>query len=142
MSDALPTKLTLTSKAIAEAEVEAGPRVDTAGEAVPPGQIMADLVAGGLAQRGWKVEYRWTTYSAHAFDAQRADTRYDVEVTLVDADSGAWTIVAKPRTGFFKRVFSSKVDANEHALLRHDIDAALAADARIASGGWAVDPNA
>lgn len=139
MADRLPTKLTLTSLAILEAEDEAGARVNESGEAVPPGQVLADLVANGLTSAGWKVEYRWTTYTSHAFDAQRAENRYDVEVALVERESARWTVTAKPRVGLLKRVFAAKLDPAEHELLRIDIDRALGADSRVTSSGWTVD---
>lgn len=139
-----PNKLTVYSKAIAELEEEAGPRLDPNGEPQPSGLLMADLVANGVSARGWSVENRWATYTAHAFDVQKSGGgRYDVEITLTDTASGTFVVTAKPRSGFFRKVFASKVDPNELALLRHDIDAAIAADNRAeAGGGWVVDAKA
>lgn len=138
MADQLPTQLTLTSKALVEAEEEAGPELDDRGEAKPPGRILAAVLADGIALRGWKTEYRWSTFTSHAFDAERAGHRYDVEVSLSDGPTGAWLVTAKPRVGFFKRVFANSVDAKEHGLLRLDLDAVLAADGRVQPGAWVV----
>lgn len=108
------------------------------GESNPQGEVLADLIARGLQRRGWTVDYRWTSYVGHALDARRGEHRYDVEVALLDGDkgddSGRWLVTAKRRTGFFKRMFKGGVDPAEQVLLRHDIDAALAADPRSAGG--------
>jgi len=108
------------------------------GEELPPGQPLAELLEHGLAARGWQVKYRWATYTGHAFDARRGEQRYDVEIALLDREAdagrGGWLVVAKRRTGFFRRLFKFEVDPAEHALLRHDIDAALESDARSAGG--------
>lgn len=104
-----------------------------------PGLALADLLAAGLARRGWNVDYRWTTYQGNALDARRDTRRYDVEVALKDASpedrTGRWLITAKPRTGFFKRIFKDEQDPAEHELLRRDIDATLASDPRTSAGG-------
>lgn len=140
MSDRLPTKLILSSPSILEVEDEMGERINDSGEAIPPGQILADTLASGLSAAGWKVEYRWTTYATHAFDAQRADNRYDVEVGLSDRDHARWSVTAKPRVGLLKRVFSGKLDPAEHELLRLDIDRVLATDSRVTpNGSWVVE---
>lgn len=106
------------------------------GEALPPGLPLAELLEQGLRARGWQIKYRWATYTGHAFDARRGEQRYDVELALLDTEAdagrGAWLIVAKRRTGLFRRLFKSETDPAEHALLRHDIDATLAADPRTA----------
>ena len=111
------------------------------GQPAPPGQALADLLAHGLVAHGWDVSYRWTTYVGHALDARRGEQRYDVEVALLDRESdkgtGRWLITAKRRTGFFRRLLKREIDPAEHALLRHDIDATLAADPRTAGGGAA-----
>lgn len=108
------------------------------GEPLPPGLPLAELLEQGLCARGWRIPYRWATYTGHAFDARRGEQRYDVELALLDTEAdagrGAWLIVAKRRTGLFRRLFKSETDPAEHALLRHDIDAALAADPRTAEG--------
>lgn len=142
MAPSIPTTLTITAKALTDLEAEAPPKIDDRGERAPPGELVADLVATGLAARGWKVAYRWTTFTSHAMDAQRKKDRYDVEVSLVDAERGAYSLSAKPRVGFFQRVFASKVDASELALLRMDIERALADDARVVPGTWAEDGRA
>ncbi len=106
-------------------------------EPVPPGAPLADLLAEGLARRGWHVDYRWTTFDGHAMDARRQDNRYDVELKLLDGPQdegrGLWLITAKRRTGFFARWLPGRGDPNEHALLRLHIDEILAADERAAS---------
>lgn len=106
------------------------------GQPAPPGLALADLLAHGLVAHGWQVSYRWTTYVGHALDARRGEQRYDVEVALLDKEAdkgtGRWLVTAKRRTGFFRRLLKREVDPAEHALLRHDIDATLAADPRTA----------
>jgi len=140
MAERLPTMLQVSAPAILEAEDDVGERVNDSGEVVPPGQIIADLLAAGLAAAGWKVEYRWSTYNTHAFDAQRADHRYDIEVGLVDRDAARWSITAKPRVGLMKRVFAGKLDPAEHELLRLDIDRTLKADSRVTPmGDWVAE---
>jgi hypothetical protein len=143
MSDNLSTQLTVTAPELMEAEDKHGPHKNEHGEPIPPGNYLTDALQSGLSAAGWKCEFRWATFNSHAFDAQRGDHRYDVEVTLVDPASARYTVTAKPRVGFFKRVFSSgKPDPNEHALLRLAIDQVLAGDARITvTGGWP-DPEA
>lgn len=118
-------------------------------DAGPLGEELANVLAAGLEARGWRVEYRWTTFEGHAFDARRKEHRYDVEVTSLDtaatltrtgprppdAWQGHWALVAKRRSGLFFRFWSKRYDANEHALLRLHLDEALSAEARVAAAG-------
>jgi len=133
-----------------EATSDEAASAQTAVEPEPPGRPLADLLAEGLKRRGWTVEYRWTTYDGHAFDAKRKDIRYDVEVTCLDekvpdavvkaatvvgaaeevAGEGLWLVAAKRRTGFFKHFFQGRSDPAEHTLLRLHIDECLAGDPR------------
>lgn len=121
-----------------EPEDEALPEPERAapGETNPPGELLADVLQRGLQRRGWAVEYRWTTFAGHALDAKKGEHRYDIEVALLDADkgddAGRWLVTAKRRTGLFKGLFKTGLDPAEHAVLRHDIDAVLAADTRSA----------
>ncbi len=117
------------------------------GETNPPGELLADVLQHGLQRVGWMVEYRWTTFAGHALDAKKGEHRYDVEVALLDADkgddAGRWLITAKRRTGLFKGLFKGGLDPAEHAALRHDIDAVLAADPRSAnsSEAWVTEAS-
>ena len=131
MSSSEPTLLTVTAPALVQAEDDAGVKRNPEGEVLPPGELLADIVHAELGQSGWKVEYRWTTYSAHAFDAQRGDNRYDIEVTLRDHDAARYTISARPRPGLMRRIFAGRIDHTEMQLLRMHIDTAIAKDARI-----------
>jgi len=119
-------------------------------EPEPLGGALAELLVEGLKRRGWTVEYRWTTYDGHAFDAKRKDIRYDVEVRCLDeklpetavkaaavldateavTGEGLWSVSAKRRTGFFKNFFQGRSDPAEHTLLRLHIDECLAGDPR------------
>lgn len=109
-------------------------------EPEPAGKSFADLLVQGLLARGWEVEHRWITYTSHAFEARRAPSRYDVELELLAEPIGAasprglWRLVAKPRTKFFQRLFSTAIDLNEHALLRLHLEETLAHDPRTALG--------
>lgn len=120
-------------------------------DAGPLGEELANLLAAGLEARGWRVDYRWTTFEGHAFDARRKEQRYDVEVTSLDTSAtlgkdgprapdawqGHWGLAAKRRSGLFSRFWSKRYDESEHALLRLHLDEVLAAEARVAaSGEW------
>ncbi len=133
-----------------EATSEEGASAKPGVEPEPPGGPLAELLVEGLKRRGWSVEYRWTTYDGHAFDAKRKDIRYDVEVRCLDerlpaavvkaaevlgateevAGEGLWLVSAKRRTGFFKHLFQGRSDPAEHSLLRLHIDECLAGDPR------------
>ena len=118
-------------------------------DAGPIGEVLADVLAAGLEARGWRVEYRWTTFEGHAFDARRKEQRYDVEVTSLDTSAtlseggprareawqGRWLLTARRRTGLFSRWMSKRYDADEHALLRLHLDEVLGAEARVAAAG-------
>jgi hypothetical protein len=108
-------------------------------EPVPPGEPLAEILVEGLKRRGWAVDYRWTTYDGHAFDARRRDNRYDVEVKCLDTEAtegrGLWLVTAKRRTGFFRRFFQGRSDPAEHRLLRLHIDECLAGDPRTVAEG-------
>lgn len=122
-------------------------------DAGPLGEELANLLAAALEARGWHVEYRWTTYEGHAFDARRKEQRYDVELTSLDTSTtlskegprprelwqGRWVLTAKRRSGLFFRFWSKRYDADEHALLRLHLDEALAGEAKVAAAGewWA-----
>lgn len=107
-------------------------------EVAPLGEPLAELLVEGLRRRGWTVDYRWTTFDGHAFDARRQDNRYDVELKCLDTEAtegrGLWLVTAKRRTGFFKRFFQGRSDPAEHRLLRLHIDECLAGDPRTVSG--------
>lgn len=112
----------------------------------PLGEALADALVAGLTRRGWTVEYRWTTYDGHAFDARRTELRYDVEVTSLDRGpreewTGRFSLSAKRRTGLFKRLWPGRYDADEHALLRLNLDEALAGEPRVESSEpWSPEP--
>lgn len=109
---------------------------------------LADALVAGLERRGWRIEYRWDTYEGVAFDARRQERRYDVEVSSLDRGPredwrGRWLVVAKPRSGFFRRLWAARYDADEHALLRLNLDEVLAGDARVESHGpWSNEREA
>ena len=131
MSEEFPTVLEVASPELAEIEDKSGPRQNEHGEPIPPGALLTDRLQAALANTGWNVDYRWTTYDGHAFDARRGDNRYDVEVTLLDRETARYRVIAKPRVGLLRRVFKGRLDPAEHKLLRVEIDRALLADGRI-----------
>ncbi len=127
---------------VAEPAVRQGGEADPANEMAegPPGLEFAVVLAEGLTRRGWTVEYRWTTYDGHAFDARRKDLRYDVEVRSLDrgpreAWTGRWLLTAKRRSGLFKRLWPGRYDADEHGLLRLNLDETLAGETRVVTRG-------
>lgn len=124
-------------------------REERGSDAEPLGEELVGLLVAGLERRGWRVEYRWTTFEGHAFDARKKTQRYDVELTSLDTSTtltaegpwapeawaGRWLLVAKRRTGLFSRWLSKRYDADEHALLRLHLDEVLAEESRVAAGG-------
>lgn len=124
--------------ATARAEGDAAEEVEQAEpvEPVPPGARLATTLADALGAHGWRVLYRWTTPYGHAFDCSRAETRYDVELRLIDAD-GRWLVWATPRTGLMRRLFKRGAgDTTEHALLLTHLGAILGADSRVSGLSW------
>ena len=137
MSDILTHKELVAPAFLPEEDAPEKPRKR---EEKPLGEELADALVAGLERRGWTIEYRWTTYDGHAFDARRKDIRYDVEVKSLDRGpregwTGHWALTATRRSGLFKRLWPGRYDADEHALLRLHLDEVLAGDPRIASSG-------
>ena len=116
-----------------------GEPADTApgpAEAVPPGERLARALEAALASRGWATPYRWATPYGHAFEARRAEHRYDLEIAPVDLALGSWLVTAVPRRGLFRRFFGGGVDREEHALLLAHLRSALALDLDVPAPRW------
>ena len=139
-----PTTLAFLAPAyVAASEPEAGADrepTDVAAsgvEAEPPGKRLARALEAGLRARGWHVDYTWTTYMGHAMDARRVTARYDVELTLTDAERGAWLLSARRRTGLLQNLFKRRpgeAEEIEHQLLRAHLEEALRADPDVILG--------
>jgi hypothetical protein len=67
--------------------------------ATPVGLAFVDSVVRALLEHQWEIPFRWVTPEGHAFEVRGGGKRFDVSLSCVEPEEGAWDLVVEVRRG-------------------------------------------
>ena len=101
----------------------------------PPGGPLAELVARGLAERGYVVSDRDSTDYSHTFTVRSGERRYFAMIGVADDGDREWLLFLQESPSLLARLFGRR-DEGDHLRLLRAVHDCLIGDPRIAELRW------